>query len=661
MHRKKRLLLIALSTFFLFSILIVQYFRLQIVQGERWSQKAQAQHEIIVKEPFRRGTFFANSSLKKDTLQKEQPLVFDLTKYHLYIDPLSLPIDAKKQVAAKVIEILNLEEGANIHASFAKESRNRKIAMWLSLAEKEALLAWWIPYARKKKIATNSLYFITDYKRMYPYGKLLGQVLHTIRDLKDETTAEGVPTGGLEAYFNNLLKGKQGKRKLLRSPLHQLEIDEIIEPCEDGADIYLTIDPNLQAIVEEELEKGVAAAGAQGGWAVMMDPSNGHILSLAQVPFFDPGEYRHFFNDPEKINESKVKAVTDAFEPGSIMKPITVACALLANEELKRRGEVALFDPQEVIDVRAGIFPGRKATPMKDIPPHKAMTLEMAIQKSSNIYMATLVDRIVARLGERWYRDTLLNFFGLNQKTHIELPGESSGFIPRFKKMHANGSLEWSLSTPYSLAIGYNVMATSLQMARIYCIFANGGYLVKPTLVRKIVTAKEELLVDNTKKSELLRILSPEIAGQLFRAMKYTTKPGGTGHLGEIYGYTEAGKTGTAEKIINGKYCKSRHLVSFVGFTPANAKDFSKTRFVLMVTIDDPEKRILPNGVKCHMSGQSVAPVFRNIAWRALKYLGVPPDDPHGYPKNDPRYDPQKADWMEEVVKLKELNDKLNH
>jgi cell division protein FtsI (penicillin-binding protein 3) len=660
MHKKSRLLLIALSTFFLFSILIAQYFRLQIVEGERWSQKARAQHEIIVKEPFRRGTFFANNSLKKDLLQKEQPLVFDVTRYHLFIDPLSMPVEYKKPIATQVIDILHLQEAEEVHAAFAKESRSRRVAMWLTHEQKEALLVWWLPYARKKKLPSNSLYFVTDYKRMYPFGKLLGQVLHTIRDLKDENTSEGVPTGGLEAYFNDLLKGKQGKRKLLRSPLHELEYDELIEPCKDGADIYLTIDPNLQAIVEEELEKGVRAAGAQGGWAVMIDPSNGHILSLAQVPFFDPTEYRHFFNDPEKINESKVKAITDPFEPGSIMKPITVACALLANEELARRGEPPLFEPKEIIDVRTGLFPGRRSAPMKDLPPQKAINLEMALQKSSNIYMATLVERIVNRLGEKWYRETLVTIFGFNQKTQIELPAESIGFIPRFGKLHANGALEWSLSTPYSLAIGYNLMSTSMQMVRIYCMIANGGYWVTPTLVRKIMTAEEQLVVDNTKKKECPRLLSPEIASQLFRALKYTTKPGGTGYLAEIYGYTEAGKTGTAEKIVDGKYCKSRHLISFVGFTPADEKDFTKTRFVLMVTIDDPEKRILPNGVKCHMSGQAVAPVFRNISWRALKYLGVAPDDPHGYPKNDPRYDPKGADWMEEVAQLKELYDKLN-
>lgn len=659
-NRRMRILSIALCTFTLFSLLVAQYFRLQIVEGDCWSQKAQAQHEIIVKEPFRRGTFFGNCSLKKDGGHKDTPLVIDVTKYHLYIDPLSLKGDAEKQVAAKIIEILHPKEEKSIHDAFIKESRNRRVAMWLSHTEKEAILSWWLPYARKKKLPANSLYFVTDYKRMYPYGKLLGQVLHTIRDLKDESTAEGVPTGGLEAYFNDLLKGKQGKRKLLRSPLHQLELDELIEPCEDGADIYLTIDPNLQAIVEEELEKGVISAGAQGGWAVMMDPSNGHILSLAQVPFFDPTDYRHFFNDPEKIHEAKVKAITDPFEPGSIMKPITICCALLANEELKKRGEKPLFDPQEEIDVRTGLFPGRKSAPMKDMPSHRVVNLDMAIQKSSNIYMATLVDRIITRLGATWYREVLLTHFGLHQKTEIELPAEATGFVPRFGKMHENGALEWSLSTPYSLAIGYNIMATSLQMARAYCIFANGGFLVKPTLVRKIITAHDDVILDHTKTNELPRVLSTEIVTQICRAMKYTTKPGGTGALAEIYGYTEAGKTGTAEKMINGKYCKSHHLTSFVGFAPADEKDFSKSRFVLIVTIDDPEKRILPNGVKCHMSGHSAAPVFQKIGQRALKYLGIAPDDPYGYPRNDPRYDPKKADWMVEVTELKELYDRLN-
>ena len=245
-----------------------------------------------------------------------------------------------------------------IRKEFDLKSRSRHIAMWLDREMKESILKWWIPYAKQRKIACNALYFVTDYRRSYPFGRLMGQVLHTIRDLKDETTLEGVPTGGLEAYFNDYLKGKQGRRKLLRSPLNHLEIDKVIDQPQNGADIYLTINHCIQAIVEEELEKGVVGSSAKGGWAVMMDPATGEILALAQYPFFDPTNYREFFNDPEKIENSKVKAVTDAFEIGSIMKPITIAIGLKANEDLKKQGKNILFRPIDKIDGMRTIFPG---------------------------------------------------------------------------------------------------------------------------------------------------------------------------------------------------------------------------------------------------------------------------------------------------------------
>lgn len=666
MSTKKRLLFLALGTFGLFSLLIMQYFKIQILESEKWSRVASAQHEYLVTMPAKRGTFFAHSSLKGGHLTQEQPLVIDVTKFHLYLDPLALPPSKRTLIAETIGELLHKPVDPILEACL-KKSRSRRVALWLDQGEKERILQWWLPFARKQKIARNALYFVTDYQRSYPFGSLFGQGLHTIREYKEEKNQEAIPTGGLEAVFNPLLKGKVGKRKLLRSPLNALEGDTILERPEDGADIYLTINHALQAIAEEELEKGVKVSSAKGGWAVMMHPRTGEILALAQYPFFDPAHYRLFFNDPEKMECAKVKALNDAFEPGSIMKPITVAICLKANEELAKRGEPPLFNPEEAIDTTRAIFPGRASKPLVDVIRTKRLNLLMALQKSSNVYMAEIIDRLINRMGNDWYRSQLVSLFGFGKKTGIELPGETAGLVPTPGKLHPNGALEWSLPTPYSLAMGHNILATALQMLRAYSVFASGGILVEPTLIRKVVKKGAQgepiVLMDHTQEARLAsfpRVLSSEVVKKVCAGMKFTTKEGGTAKLADIPGYTEAGKTGTAEKIVNGVYSKKNHISSFIGFAPADLENGGSAELLLIVSIDDPEKKRLEDGGKNQMAGRCAAPVFREIARRSLEYLGVAPDDPHGYPSGDPRASKERADWGNEVAKLKVLFEQWN-
>lgn len=670
MKEKKRLLIVAISTFFLFSMVIAWYFRIQIVEGEKWTELALSQHEFVVTEPARRGTFYSNTSLKKGHHEKPIPFVIDVTKFHLFIDPVTIPKEHRKEIARSLITFLELqkeEEKRHLIQEFGKKSRSRKVAMWLAKEQKESIQKWWFPFAKQKKIPPNALYFVTDYQRSYPNEHLLGQCLHTIRDLKDEKTQEGVPTGGLEARFNDILKGKNGKRILLRSPLNSLEIDKVIEEPQDGADITLTVNHCIQAIAEDELEKGVKRARAKGGWAAMMDPYTGEILAFAQYPFFDPSKYKEFFNDPKKIEDAKTKPLTDAFELGSIMKPITIAVTMKSDEEAKKLKKSAVYSPFDKIDTSRSIFPGRANKPLKDKTFHHFLNMYMAIQKSSNVYMAQVIDKALKAMGNAWYRNVLVSNFGLGIKSGIELPGEAIGLVPTPGKLHPNGALEWSIPTPYSLAMGHNIMATSLQMLRAYAVFANGGFLVQPTLVKKIARKNkeglEEILYDNSSPERLKRfpkVLSDEICTEVVKGMKYTTKTGGTGTLAAIAGYTEAGKTGTAEKIVDGFYCKKRHVSSFIGFAPANLNKDIPTCFVLIVTIDDPEYRYLEGGIACHKGSWCAAPVFREIAKRTLEYLGVVPDDPFGYPVGDPRYDAAKADWVKEVGELKTLYDQWN-
>lgn len=659
---KKRLIYVAIFIFILFSSLIAQFYIIQILEGEKWLKQARKQHYFVIKEPFVRGTFYSNPYVKKGHPSEPQRFVVDIPKFHLFADPESIPQEYKSEISTILSGHLGLSliEEKGLRNQLDRQTRSRKLSMWLNKERQETINAWWKTYARRNKIPRNSLFFVKDYQRSYPFGKLLGQVLHTIRNQKDEHTLQALPTGGLEHYFNHFLKGKQGRKRLMRSPLHALETGEVVNAPENGADIYLTINPYLQAITEEEIEKGVKKSKALSGWAVMMDPRTGEILALAQYPDFYPPDYQKFFNDPKRIEHTKVKAVTDANEPGSVMKPFTIAIALKANKILKAKGEKELFSPEEKIATLSGNFPGR-SKPIVDTKPAHFLNLDMAMQRSSNIYMARLAERIVSRLGNDWYRKEL-ELLGFGQKSGIELPAESPGVLPTPGKLHPNGALEWSVPTPFSLSFGHNLQMNSIQLARAYAALANGGCLVQPTLVRCIVkthsSGHQEVLLDHTCEERLKsfpRIFDQDISERVIQSMRYVTQTGGTATKANVQGYTEVGKTSTPKKIINGSYSEVLYCPLFAGFTPAR-----NAAFVLVVAMDEPEYKYIPGIGKNHNGGHCTANVFREIATRALKYLGIPPDDPYGYPYGDPRYDPNKAIWFKETKKLKEKYSEWN-
>jgi cell division protein FtsI (penicillin-binding protein 3) len=655
---RKRLVWVSFLVFALFCLLIIQFFKIQIIEGEKWSRQAKAQHQLVVTEPCKRGLFYSNASIKLGHPETPQALVIDVPKFHLYSDPSSIPAQYRQEVAKKVCLLLNIQgvEAQKLRQQLEYKSRSRKLALWLDKQQCDLLNTWWLPYAAFKKIARNALFFVQDYKRSYPFGKLLGQVLHTVRDEKDFRTRQWVPTGGLELLFDKVLQGKEGKRMILRSPRHPMEADKILSYPEDGADVYLTINHYLQAIAEDQICKAVKSSNAKGGWALLMDPKTGEIWALAQYPYFEPEKYRHFFNVPKLQENTKVKAVTDPYEPGSTMKPLTLALALKANQELKKLGKKPIFSALEKVATSNGAFPGR-SQPIHDTKTYGYLNMYLALQKSSNIYVARLVQRIIDALGEKWYRDALQEILGFGVKTGVEIPSESPGSLPTPGKLHPNGKMQWSTPTPFSISFGHNILVNSFQMLRCYAIIANGGFDVRPTLIRKVVRSKrdgtQEVLLDNTTPERVKgfrRLLEKEIVEEVVKAMKSVTKPGGTASKGDIHGYTEAGKTGTSEKIVGGVYSKKDHISTFIGFAPA--KD---ARFVLLIAIDEPEFKYIPGIGKNQLGGNCCAPAFREIGLRTLQYLGVEPDDPYGYPMGDPRRDESKADWVKEIKALQDL------
>src|SRR5579872_1593708 len=399
-QERKRLVWVFFSLFLLFCFLIVQFYKLQIIEGEKWTKRAEAQHQFVVIEPFKRGLFYSNTSIKAGHPEMAQPFVVDVPVFHLYIDPDSIPAACRSEIMQKLTALMSLEkpESEKMRQQFYKKSRSRKLRMWLEGEMRDRIQAWWQPYARAKKLPRNALYFVQDYKRSYPFGKLLGQVLHTLGEDRNPDTQQKMPTGGLELLYNDYLTGTEGKRLLFRSPRHPMDVGKVLAYPEHGADIYLTINHYLQAVAEEEIEKAVQKANAKGGWAIMMDPRSGEILALAQYPFFDPTHYRDYFNDPKLLENTKARAIIDPYEPGSTFKPITLAIGLKANAALKKLGKPPVLIKEEKMATSNGHFPGR-SIPIKDTHHHSFLNMELGMQKSSNIYMARVIQRVVNQLG----------------------------------------------------------------------------------------------------------------------------------------------------------------------------------------------------------------------------------------------------------------------
>ncbi len=662
--RRRRFLLLCagMSVGVLFCLLIAQFFRLQVLEHERWKKRAEGQHYFVVKEPFRRGTFYANTSIQPGHERRRVAFAIDVPLYHLYADPKEVPPELRQEIRENIIRLLSpsLKESMKMAAELKRRCRSRRLVSWISEQQRAQFASWWRPYAKQHRLPSNVLFFVSDFRRFHPMGRLLGQVLHTIQERRDELTGKASPTGGLELSMNTYLEGSVGFRRLMRSPYNSLETGEVLKAPVNGADIELTINHGLQAIVEEELERGVKKHRAKGGVAVMVQPKTGEILALAQYPFFYPDQYQEYFNNIALAERAKIKAITDANEPGSPMKALTVSIAFKANRLLKEQGKPLLFTPLEKVPTSSGNFAGR-SKPLTDVHTHKFLNVYMAVQKSSNIYMATLAGRVVRTMGEQWYRDQLAQAFGLGGKTGIELIGESSGLLPRPGKVSAGGKLEWSKGTPYTLAIGYNVQTTSLQFARAMCVIANGGVLPELTLVRKIwrtMAHGDEILVDHTTEDRVKsfpRVFDEEDMAEVVRALKFVPKYGGTAGKADIYGYTEAGKTGTSMKLVNGQYSNQAHIASFAGFAPA--KD---PVFVLYVALDEPWVGYIPGLGLNHRGGTCAAPMFREMARRALEFMGIPMDDPYGFPAQDPRGDPKKADWHAEIEALNRLYQQWN-
>ncbi len=456
--------------------------------------------------------------------------------------------------------------------------------------------------------------------RRYPQGRRLSHVLGYVS--KDPINSVG--SAGIEMRYERYLHGVPGKVEGMVNA-RRVEIygkRTISTDPKPGNDVYLTIDQNLQYELETALAAGVQKSRAQAGWAIMMDVKTGAILAMASLPDYEPESFNR-----STAQAKKNLAISEIYEPGSVMKTIT-ACAAL---------DAGLVTPDTLIstkrnDPRYFRLPGdsHSMAPM--------LTVRDALVKSCNVVYGKLgVD-----LGPRRLRG-YMEAFGFGRKTGIDLPGEELGILVSLPAWERD-KVKWSRAP-----IGQGVAVTAIQMIAAYGAIANDGELVRPYLVEKVLEADNSVPVMEHVHSVQGRPISPATARKVREMLLGVAKKGGTARRGAVRGYTVAGKTGTAQMKEGRGYSSVNFNASFIGIIPA-----MKPKVVILVTLQKPFncrswKLSQETGIPLynHQGGVCAAPVFRRIAWTAMKYLEVPPDQPDDLPE-----DMDMAEYERKVMAL---------
>jgi cell division protein FtsI (penicillin-binding protein 3) len=415
----------------------------------------------------------------------------------------------------------------------------------------------------------RGVYGEREYRRFYPAGEVAAQLVG-FTNVDDEGIA------GLELAYNDWLQGVPGKKKYIKD-LHGEVVRDIgvLEPARPGKDLTLSIDLRLQYLQHRELQRAVTALNAASGSIVTLDAHTGEILAMVNYPVYNPNSRKGV-----KPASMRNRAMTDVYEPGSTMKSLTLVAAL----------ESGRYTPQTMIDTTPGrIRVGRKV--YSDPRNYGDISLTRVIQKSSQVG----VTKIALELGHEPIWD-VFNRFGIGQPVGTGFPGESAGQLPNRPRWHATEKI--------SLAFGYGITTTPLQLARAYTVFANGGVL-QPV----------SLLALEGEPSPGIQVVSPHIAAQVLEILHAVTGEHGTARKARVPGYQIAGKTGTVRKVGPGGYSGDHHVALFAGIAPSN-----DPRLVTVVVINDPKGKL-------YGGGAVAAPLFSEVTKGALRILNVPPTE----------------------------------
>jgi cell division protein FtsI (penicillin-binding protein 3) len=447
-------------------------------------------------------------------------------------------------------------------AELAKKLENEdKTFVWLRRQMDEQ--------AVKEIMALNikGIYSIKEYKRLYPEGESAAHIVGF-------TNVEDKGQEGVELIFQNQLAGKPGARRVIKDRLGRVveDVGQMTPPL-DGEDLQLSIDSKVQFFAYQKLREAVLENKAKAGSVVVLDAQSGEILALANYPSYSPDKRVNLSGE-----QLRNRALTDSFEPGSTMKPFTIALAL----------EKGLIKPETIIQTAPGSINITGST-ITDSHPHGALTVNEVIQKSSNVGTVKIAMQMQPR--EMW---EIFTAVGLGQKPQLPFPGVVSGRLRAAKT--------WRPVEQATMSYGYGVSVSLFQMARAYTIFACDGKSLPATLIK------------NGQIPAGVPVISPANAEAMRHMLNMAAGPGGTAPRAQANGYSVGGKTGTAHKQEGKGYAGKKYRGVFVGLAP-----IEHPRIVVAVMIDEPS-----NGV--YFGGDVAAPVFSQTVQQSLRLLGVQPD-----------------------------------
>jgi len=554
--------------FFLFLLVFAQLFKIQIFQHSQIIADSSTGKYMKLSIPVPRGTIYDRNG---------KILAMSVPFYSAYLDSWAVSHREKTEPSYK----RRLKSELHSIIGMRESEIDNKINQSYPLLKRELSIK---EYRELKEKKLPGIVFEKDFRRFYPNDKLACHIVGFTG-----TDREGLE--GIELYYNGLLKGTEGSSLILKdgkgAPIYSVE--KIMVHPQKGKDIKLTIDINMQFLLEEELEKAFLKYNAKSASGVIMDYETGEIIALANIPNYNlnlPGN--------STPSEKRNRIATDLFEPGSTFKIVTAAAAMEEN----------IVSPEDIIDCEKGKWFVRNHY-LRDVHEYDKITVSQVIEKSSNIGTV----KLAMGLGERKLYEYCAKF-GFGQLTGIDLPGEIKGILRPLNR--------WSGYSITAIPIGQEVGINAIQGIRAMGVIANGGYLVNPHLLKEIIDDSASIKTNTGKKKE--RILSWETCNVLKGILENVTQPGGTAPLANIEGYSISGKTGTAQKIIGGHYSKSKYLASFGGFL--NGKE---EKLIIQVTVDEPGP--------VYYGGLVAAPTFRNILWRSLQYLNIPPCEDYRHNK----------------------------
>ena len=545
-------LYVALAFAGLLPLLVVgQLVYINVSQSEELQDVGISQASTTVSIPALRGAIYDREG---------RELVINTATYELALDP---TVDGftttERSRFFENLSLLTKRPASYFENKVANRVSPKYVPLLKGLTEsdREVIEQWKIPGA----------ILVRTYARRYNYGGIASHVVGYV-------DKDGMGIDGLELYYQDYLKGTPGHRAVQRDRTGEIKAyvaGRTVEPV-DGQDLILTIDLELQAIMEDELLAGIEETEAEWGSAIAMNPYTGEILGMANVPTYDPNRFYEF---PGASRRNR--AITDRIEPGSTFKLIT-AVAAIETEASTLRDSIATGNGFAIIGGRG----------MKDMHGYGDITFAEAIIKSSNLGIAKTALKLDRGIFYQYARN-----LGFGQKTWIDLPGEVDGTLRKPR--------EWSGRSQASLSIGYEVDVTALQMLSAYSALANGGLLVKPFVVSERRSSSGQTLWRASRDS-IRRAIKHETTRTLLPAFVEVVETG-TAKLAKIPGVRIAGKTGTARVIVDGAYDSNLHRASFVGFFPAE-----NPQIALLILLARPKI----DGT----SGTLATPIFRQIASR---------------------------------------------